>query len=182
MLLEKQDSQFRALTEALKDSLNNLGSVLDSFVSKLSKSYNDKIDKLNSAHTNGQLGDLNRERQEAVTPCSDPKGKRRVGSLKLPGHPTKKNNSQDDDFLSLFAPSDVEDDLQQEEDDRFRKVMFVVNDTEPQLEGQIYDILCDLTEEFNNDELCDPKINPNCPKAINEIYLVIFQHTLEAKV
>ena len=72
--------------------------------------------------------------------------------------------------------------MQQKEDNRFRKVMFVVNDTEPQLEGHTYDILCDLTEEFNNGGLCDPKINPNCPKAINEIYLVIFQHTLEAKV
>ena len=33
VLLEKQDSQFRVLTEALKDSLNNLGSALDNSVS-----------------------------------------------------------------------------------------------------------------------------------------------------
>ena len=26
------------------------------------------------------------------------------------------------------------------------------------------------TEEFNNDELCDPKINPNLAKAINNIW------------
>ena len=38
VLLEKQDSQFRMLTKALKYSLNNLGSALGNFVSKLSKS------------------------------------------------------------------------------------------------------------------------------------------------
>ena len=38
VLLEKQDLQFRALTEALKDSLNNLGSALGNSVSKLSTS------------------------------------------------------------------------------------------------------------------------------------------------
>ena len=72
--------------------------------------------------------------------------------------------------LSLFAPSDVEDDLQQEEDDPLRMVMFLVNDTEAQSEGYIDDILCELTEEFNNDKLCDPKINPNLAKAINEVW------------
>ena len=40
VLLEKQDSQFRVLTEALKDSLNN--SALDNSVSKLSKSIDKK--------------------------------------------------------------------------------------------------------------------------------------------
>ena len=60
--------------------------------------------------------------------------------------------------------------MQQEEDDLLRKVMFVVNDTELQSEGHNDDILCDLTEEFNNDELCDPKINPNLAKAINEVW------------
>ena len=53
VLLQKQDSQFRALTEALKDSLNNLGSALDNCVGKLSKSFDKKIEKLNSAHTSG---------------------------------------------------------------------------------------------------------------------------------
>ena len=36
-LIEKQDTQFRAITEALKDSLNNLGFALDNSVSTLSK-------------------------------------------------------------------------------------------------------------------------------------------------
>ena len=48
--------------------------------------------------------------------------------------------------------------------------MFVVNDTEPQSEGHTDYILCKLTEEFHNDELCDPKINPNLAKAINEVW------------
>ena len=88
VLLEKQDSQFRVLTEALKDSLNNLGFAQDNFISKLSKSI-DKIDKLNSTHTGRQLADLNRERLETDTHSSDPNGKRRVGPAKLPGNPTK---------------------------------------------------------------------------------------------
>ena len=41
-LLERQDSQFRALTEALKDSLNNLASALDKSRSKFSKSTDKK--------------------------------------------------------------------------------------------------------------------------------------------
>ena len=82
---------------------------------------------------NGQLEDLNRERQETGTPSSDPNGKRRVRPAKLPGNPNKKRKiSQDDDSLSLFAPSNVDEDFQQEEDNLFRKVMFVINDTEPQ--------------------------------------------------
>ena len=48
--------------------------------------------------------------------------------------------------------------------------MFVVNDTEPQSEDHTNDILCELTEEFNNDELCDSKFNPNLAKAINEVW------------
>ena len=66
----------------------------------------------------------------------------------------------------------MEEELQQEEDDTLRKVMFVVNenDTEPQSEGHTDDILCELTEGFNNDELCDPKINPDLAKAINEVW------------
>ena len=133
VLLEKQDSQFRALTEALKNYLNTLGSALDNSVDKLSKSFDEKIKKQNSAHTSGQPKDFNRERQGTGTPSSDPNGKRRVGPAKLTGNPKKKRiMSQHNDSLSLFAPSDVDGDLQQEEDDPLRKVMFVVNDTEPQ--------------------------------------------------
>ena len=65
--------------------------------------------------------------------------------------------------------SDVKDDLQQEEDDPLQKVSFVVNVTEPNSEGHTEDILCELRQKFNNDELCDPKINPNLAKAINEV-------------
>ena len=90
VLLEKQDSQFRVLTEGLKDSLNNLGSALDNSISKLSTSIDEKIDKLNSTCTSRQPEDLNRERLETDTPSSDPNGKRRVGSAKLPGNPNKK--------------------------------------------------------------------------------------------
>ena len=89
VLIEKQDTQFRALTEALKDSLNNLGFALDNSVSKLSKSIDEKIDKLNSKHNSGQPEDLNRERLENDTSSSDPNGKRRVGPAKLPGNPNK---------------------------------------------------------------------------------------------
>ena len=63
----------------------------------------------------------------------------------------------------------MEEELQQE-DDHLRKVMFVVNDTEPQSEAHTNDILCELTEEFNNYELCDSKFNPNLAKAINEVW------------
>ena len=62
VLLEKQDTQFRALTEALKDSLNNLGFALDNSVSKLPKSIDEKIDKLSITHNSGQLEAFNRER------------------------------------------------------------------------------------------------------------------------
>ena len=48
--------------------------------------------------------------------------------------------------------------------------MFVVNDTEPQSEDHTDDILCERTEQFNNDEQCDPKINPNLTKAINKVW------------
>ena len=48
--------------------------------------------------------------------------------------------------------------------------MFVVNDTEPQSEGHTDGILCELTDEFNNEELCDPKINPNLTKVINKVW------------
>ena len=46
----------------------------------------------------------------------------------------------------------------------------MVNDTEPQPEGHTDNILCELTKEFNDDKLCDPKINPNLAKAINEVW------------
>ena len=161
VLIEKQDTQFRALTEALKCSPNNLGFALENSVSKLSKSIDKKIDKLYSTHNSRQPEDLNRKRLE--TSSSYPNGKRRVGPAKLPGNPNKKRIiSQDDDSLSL-TPLDVEEELQQE-DDPLRKVMFVVNDTEPQSEGHTDDILCELTEEFNNYEICDPKINTNLAK------------------
>ena len=76
--------------------------------------------------------------------------------------------SQDNDSLSLFAPLDVEDELQGGEDNPLHRVMFVVNETEPQPEEQIGE----LTEEFKNDELCHPKINPSLVNAINEAYAV----------
>ena len=63
MLIENQDMQFRGLKEALKDSLNTLDSALDNFVGKLSKSVDDKIEKLNSAQNIRQPEDLNRDRQ-----------------------------------------------------------------------------------------------------------------------
>ena len=43
--------------------------------------------------------------------------------------------SHDDDSLSLFAPSDVEDDLQREEGGPLREALFLVNNREPQSEG-----------------------------------------------
>ena len=64
----------------------------------------------------------------------------------------------------------MEEELRQEEDDPLRKVMFVVNDTEPQSEVHTDDILCELTEEINNDEICDPKTNGNLAKVINEVW------------
>ena len=103
VLLEKQDSQFRALTEALKYSLKNLGSTLDNSLSKLSKSFDEKIEKLSSAHNNGQPEYINRERQETGTPSSNPNGKKGVGPAKLPGNPNKNRIiSQDNDSLSLL--------------------------------------------------------------------------------
>ena len=96
-------------------------------------------------------------------------GKRRIGLAKLPGNPNKKGIiSQDDDSPSLFAPSDVEEELKQ--DNPLRKVLFVFIDTEPQSEGHTDDILWKLTGEFSNIKLCDPKINPNLAKAINEVW------------
>ena len=89
-----------------------MGSALDSSVTKLSKSIDEKIDKLNSTHTSRQPEDLNRERPETDTPSSDPNAKRRVGPANLPGNPNKKRIiSQDDNSLSRFAPSQVEEEL-----------------------------------------------------------------------
>ena len=62
VLIEKQDMQFRVLTKALQDSLNNLRFALDNSVSKFSKSIDEKIEKLNSKHNSGQPEDLNREK------------------------------------------------------------------------------------------------------------------------
>ena len=83
---------------------------MDNSVSKLSKSVGEKIDKLNSTRTSRQPLDLNRERLETDIRSSDPNGKRRVGPAKLSGNPNKKRIIfQDDDSLSPFAPSDVEE-------------------------------------------------------------------------
>ena len=132
---------------------------MDNSVSKFSKSLDEKIDKLNKAHIRRQPEDLNRERQKTGTPSSDRNGKRRVGPAKLPRNPNKNRIIyQDDDSLSLFSPSDVED------------VMTAANDTEPQSGGHTDDVLCELKKEFNNDELCDTKINHNLTKATNEVW------------
>ena len=90
VLIEKQDTQCRAQRAALKDSLNNLGFALDNFVSKLSRSIDEKIDKLNGTHNSGQPEDLNRERLKNDTSSSNPNGTRRVGPAKLSGNPNKK--------------------------------------------------------------------------------------------
>ena len=63
----------------------------------------------------------------------------------------------------------MEEELHQDDEDPFREVTCLVNDTEPQSEGHTDDILCKLTEEFNNDEICDPKINTDLAKSINEV-------------
>ena len=55
---------------------------LDNSVSKLSKSIDEELDKLNGVHTSGQPEDLNSERRETGTLSSDPNGKRRVGPAK----------------------------------------------------------------------------------------------------
>ena len=153
VLLEKQDLQFRALTEALKDSLNKLGSALDNSISDTSKSIDEKIDKLNSAHTSGKPEDLNREKQDIGGPSSDPNGKRRVGPAKLLDNPNKKRIiSQDYDSLSLFASSDVEEELRKKRV-TLLKWLCLVSDTGVQSGGHTDDILCELTEEFCNDNL-----------------------------
>ena len=59
--------EFRALTEALTDSLNNLGSAEDNFVVRLSKSIDDKIDKLISGQNSRQPENLNRDREDHGT-------------------------------------------------------------------------------------------------------------------
>ena len=147
---------------------------MDNSVSKTSKTIDEKIGKVNSVHTSWQVENLNRERQETGTPSSDLNEKSRSGPAKLLGNPNKMRIiSQGNDSLSLFAPSDVENDLQQEEDNPLQKVMFVVHDTEPQSEGHTEDTLCELTGEFNNDELCDQLINVINLKlvwAINEFW------------
>ena len=85
--------------------------------------YRRKNRQINSTHNSGQPEDLNMKRLESDTSSSDPNGKRRVGLAKLPGNLNKKRIiSQDDDSLSLFAPSDVEEELQQEEDDLLERL------------------------------------------------------------
>ena len=68
VLLGKQNLQFRALTEALKDSLSNLGSALDNSGNKLSKSIDKEIDKINNLHTGGQPKDLTGKGKRLVLP------------------------------------------------------------------------------------------------------------------
>ena len=129
------------------------------------------MDKLNSTRTSGQPEKFNMERAETDTPSSDPNGKGGQGLQSYQAIQKKKRIiSQDDDSLSRSAPSDVEEDLQQEQQRRLsQRDFFVVNDTELWSEGQIENILSKLTEEFNNDKLCDPKINSKLGKAINEV-------------
>ena len=67
-----------------------MGSALNNSASKLSKSIDEKINKLNSVYTKGQLEYLKSERKETGTPSSDPNEKRRVGSAKLPDKPKKR--------------------------------------------------------------------------------------------
>ena len=69
------------------------------------------------------MENLNRERQETGTPFSDLNEKSRSGPAKLLGNPNKMRIiSQGNDSLSLFAPSDVENDLQEEEDNLFKRL------------------------------------------------------------
>ena len=146
---------------------------MDNSVSKTSKSIDEILSKVNSVHTSWEPENLNRERQEAGTPSSDPNEKSRSGPAKALGNPSKMRIiSQDNDSLSLFAPSDVEDDLQRQKDNPLQKVMFVVNDAEPQSEGHTDDTLCKLTEEFNNNELCDQSITAINLKFVRAIYEV----------
>ena len=82
--------------------------------------------------------------------------------------------SQNDDSLSLFLSSYLDDGLQGDEGDPLRSAMFVFNETESQPETKVSisndDILSHLTEGFLNDKLCDPKINRNLANEINEAY------------
>ena len=70
--------QFRALTEALKDSLNNLDFALGNSIGKLSESFDGKIEKLSRLKISRQPKDFSRNRQEAGACSSDPNRKKRV--------------------------------------------------------------------------------------------------------
>lgn len=150
------DTQFRPLTKTLKDSLDN------------SLGKRNPLAIKQKDYIVFKAEDIKRDNQEPGTSSSNPNEKRRVGPVKLPSNTNEKRmTSQDDDPLSLFPPSAVEDELQGDEGDTLRGVMFVLSETEPQPEEQTGfsiangDILCELTVEFKNDKLCDPKINPN---------------------
>ena len=80
--------------------------------------------------------------------------------------------SHDDDSLSLFAPYDVEDDLQREELGPLREVLFLVNNREAQSEGHTKGLrkYCARRQKLNNDKLYDPKINPNFGNTIDEVW------------
>ena len=94
----------------------------------------------------------------------------------MPGNANKKIIiSHNDDSLSHFLSSYLEDGLQGDEGDPLRSAMamFLFNETESQLETKVSisndDILCYLTEGFLNDELCDPKITLNLANKINKV-------------
>ena len=82
VLIEKQKMQFRVLKEVLKDSLNTLGSALNS-VGKLSKSVDNKIEKINSAQNITQPEDLNRIRKKLDASSSDPKRGKEFWDLQI---------------------------------------------------------------------------------------------------
>ena len=65
-----------------------------------------------------------------------PPVKRRVGLTKLPGNASKERIfSQSNDSVSFFAPSNVENELQGDQDDLY-KLMFVGNETKNKPEKQ----------------------------------------------
>lgn len=58
--------------------------------------------------------------QGPSTSCSGHNAKKRVAMAKLPGNANKKRlNSQDDDSVSHFAPSGLEDESGRDEDNTF---------------------------------------------------------------
>ena len=112
--------------------------------------------------------------KSASLPPVAPMRKGVLGLENLPGNVNKKIIiSQNDDSLSLFPSSCLEDGLQGDEGDPLRSAMFVFNETESQPETKVSisndDTLCNLTEGFLDYELCDPKINRNLDNEINGV-------------